>query len=224
MKTHELIKNHEGLIFFYPFSGTHFKITEELKNLAKHFNQKCLFVYCSFGGNIDDYEQMENKNKPIVRGLYTDVHFIENKLGLDKIEISSSQKLSDENFDARFFTFGDTGLIFVKSEAFYFMDHLTNKGIEMNSMNLILSYAQGFDEVLKNLTLQFIHPQAIEGNVHEPKTIILNKHYLKDVEELLSNLEGYKWKKVFQETNSNEEYSILFEKGENYLSYITSFM
>jgi lauroyl/myristoyl acyltransferase len=50
MKTHELIKNHKGLIFFYPFSGTDFKIITELKKIATVFNKKALFVYCSFGG------------------------------------------------------------------------------------------------------------------------------------------------------------------------------
>ena len=222
MKSHELIKNHEGIIFFYPFSGSHFEIIKELKNLATVFNEKALFVYCSFGGYQEEYENFTNDNQSIARGLFTDVDNIENKLGLKSIEISSSQKLTDTNFDASYYTFDDTELIFVKGEAFHYIDNLLNEGIDIYKLNLILSYAEGLDEKLKKLILKFSQPTCKEIVEDYPKMITINNHYLTDMEELFSDSELYKWRKEFEVKQLgvinaySEFYTILFEKKEFY--------
>lgn len=223
MKSHELIKNHEGIIFFYPFSGTHFEIIKELNNLAKAYSKKALFVFCSYGGNFEEFERFASDNQSITRGLYTDVHFIENKLGLKSIEISSAEKLTDTTFDAAYYTFDDTELIFVKGEAFSYIDHLLKEGIDIYKLNLILSLAHGFDEVLKNLILKFTQPSAHEKIEFEPKMITINNHYLEDVEELFSGSEYYQWRKEFEVkqlgviNTYSDFFTILFEKNEDYL-------
>jgi hypothetical protein len=223
MKSHELIKNHEGIIFFYPFSGTDFEIIKELNNLAKAYSKKALFIYCSFGGNFEEFERFASDNPTITRGLYTDVNYIENKLGLKGIEIASSQKLIDTTFDASYYTFDDTELIFVKGEAFHYIDHLLNEGIDLYKLNLVLSYAEGFNEKLKNLMLTFSPLECKEADEYHPKMITINNHYLTDVEESFSDSELYKWRKEFEvkqlgvATDYKEFYSILFEKEEDYL-------
>lgn len=213
MKTHELIKNHEGIIFFYPFSGTDFKIITELRNLAPVFNKKALFVYCSFGGSQEEYENFAIENRDKARGLHTDANNIENKLGLKGIKVSSFQKLTDVNFDASYYTFDDAELVFVSGEAFHFMDCLQTEGIDLFKLNLILSYAGGFDEELKKLILKFSQPTGKEVGEYGPKMITINNHYLTDVEELFSDSELYKWRREFEvKTTHIEKYTILFEK------------
>lgn len=218
MKTHELIKNHEGIIFFYPFSGTDFKIITELRNLATGFNKKALFVYCSFGGSQDEYENFTIENRDKARGLHTDANNIENKLGLKGIEVSSFQKLTDVNFDASYYTFDDVELVFVSGEAFHFIDRLQTEGIDLFNLNLILSYAGGFDEELKKLILKFSQPTLKKVGEYGPKMISINNHYLTDVEELFSDSELYKWRREFEvKTTHIEKHTILFEKKEFYL-------
>ena len=85
--------------------------------------KKALFIFCSYGGHIDDFENWRKGNE-YARGLYTDVNFIENKLGLKNIEILSSQKLTDENFDVNYYTLDNTELAFVRGEAFNFIEYL----------------------------------------------------------------------------------------------------
>ena len=216
MKTHELIKNHKGLIFFYPFSGTDFKIITELKNLATVFNKKALFVYCSFGGSQQEFENFENENFGKARGLHTDASNIENKLGLQGIEISSFQKLKDVNFDASYYSFDDVELIFVRGEAFHFIECLQTEGIDLFNLNLILSYARGFDEELKKLILKFSKPTCNEVDEYDPKMITINNHYLTNVEELFADSELYKWRIEFEVKEYDEFYTILFEKRDLY--------
>ena len=218
MKTHELIKNHEGIIFFYPFSGTDFKIIAELRNLATVFDKKVLFIYCSFGGSQEEYENFAIENRDKVRGLHTDANNIENKLGLKGIEVSSFQKLIDVNFDASYYAFDDAELVFVSGEAFHFIDSLQTEGIDLFNLNLILSLAGGFDEELKKLILKFSQPTGKEVGEYGPKMITINNHYLTDVEDLFSDSELYKWRRVFEvKTTHIEKYTILFEKKEFYL-------
>ena len=218
MKTHELIKNHEGIIFFYPFSGTDFKIIAELRNLATVFDKKVLFIYCSFGGSQEEYENFAIENRDKVRGLHTDANNIENKLGLKGIEVSSFQKLIDVNFDASYYAFDDAELVFVSGEAFHFIDSLQTEGIDLFNLNLILSLAGGFDEELKKLILKFSQPKGNEVGEYGPKMITINNHYLTDVEELFSDSELYKWRREFEvKTTHIEKYTILFEKKEFYL-------
>ncbi len=213
MKTHELIKNHEGIIFFYPFSGTDFNIITELRNLATVFNKKALFVYCSFGGSQEEYENFTIENRDKARGLHTDANNIENKLRLKGIKVSSFQKLTDVNFDASYYTFDDVELVFVSGEAFHFMECLQTEGIDLFKLNLILSYAGGFDEELKKLILKFSQPSCKEVCEYGPKMITINNHYLTDVEELFSDSELYKWRREFEvKTTHIEKYTILFEK------------
>ena len=218
MKTHELIKNHEGIIFFYPFSGTDFKIIAELRNLATVFDKKVLFIYCSFGGSQEEYENFAIENRDKARGLHTDANNIENKLGLKGIKVSSFQKLTDVNFDASYYTFDDAELVFVSGEAFHFIDSLQTEGIDLFNLNLILSLAGGFDEELKKLILKFSQPTGKEVGEYGPKMITINNHYLTDVEELFSDSELYKWRREFEvKTTHIEKYTILFEKKEFYL-------
>ena len=218
MKTHELIKNHEGIIFFYPFSGTDFKIIAELRNLATVFDKKVLFIYCSFGGSQEEYENFAIENRDKARGLHTDANNIENKLGLKGIKVSSFQKLTDVNFDASYYTFDDADLVFVSGEAFHFIDSLQTEGIDLFNLNLILSYAGGFDEELKKLILKFSQPKGNEVGEYGPKMITINNHYLTDVEGLFSDSELYKWRREFEvKTTHIEKYTILFEKKEFYL-------
>ena len=213
MKTHELIKNHEGIIFFYPFSGTDFKIIAELRNLATVFDKKVLFIYCSFGGSQEEYENFAIENRDKVRGLHTDANNIENKLGLKGIEVSSFQKLIDVNFDASYYAFDDAELVFVSGEAFHFIDSLQTEGIDLFNLNLILSYAGGFDKELKKLILKFSQPSCKEVCEYGPKMITINNHYLTDVEELFSDSELYKWRREFEvKTTHIEKYTILLEK------------
>ena len=213
MKTHELIKSHEGIIFFYPFSGTDFNIITELRNLATVFNKKALFVYCSFGGSQEEYENFTIENRDKARGLHTDANNIENKLRLKGIKVSSFQKLTDVNFDASYYTFDDVELVFVSGEAFHFMECLQTEGIDLFKLNLILSYAGGFDKELKKLILKFSQPSCKEVCEYGPKMITINNHYLTDVEELFSDSELYKWRREFEvKTTHIEKYTILFEK------------
>ena len=213
MKTHELIKNHEGIIFFYPFSGTDFNIITELRNLATVFNKKALFVYCSFGGSQEEYENFTIENRDKARGLHTDANNIENKLRLKGIKVSSFQKLTDVNFDASYYTFDDVELVFVSGEAFHFMECLQTEGIDLFKLNLILSYAGGFDKELKKLILKFSQPSCKEVCEYGPKMITINNHYLTDAEELFSDSELYKWRREFEvKTTHIEKYTILFEK------------
>jgi len=215
MTSYEIINNHEGIIFFYPFSGTDFNIITELRNLATVFNKKVLFIYCSFGGSQEEYENFTIENRDKARGLHTDANNIANKLGLKGIEVSSFQKLIDVNFDASYYTFDDAELVFVSGEAFHFIDCLQTEGIDLCKWNLILSYAGGFDEELKKLILKFSQPTCKELGEYDPKMITINNHYLTDVEELFSDSELYKWPIEFEvKTTHIEKYIILFEKKE----------
>lgn len=213
MKINEIIKNHDGTIFFYPFSGSHFEILEKINTF---FSNKPLFIYCSFGGIQEEFDNWRIDN-PHARGLHTDVDFIENKLGLKNFEIVSFQKLADANVDASYYTSYNAELIFVKGEAFEFIDYILNEGIDLLKMNLILSYAQGFDEVLKSLIFKFHLPNSKERYV--PKMIVINNQYLNDVKELFLETNSYQIQTEFEETvsrNHSEKYTILFEEEIDY--------
>ncbi|MBM3185975.1 MAG: hypothetical protein FJZ67_06710 [Bacteroidetes bacterium] len=213
MKTYEIINNHEGTIFFYPFCGTHFEIIKPLNDAISGLNKKILYVYCSIGGTQDEFENW-GINNPLARGLHTDVNFIENKLGLKNFEIESYQKLTDFNVDASYYTFYNAELIFIKGEAFEFTDYLQNEGIDLLKMNLILSFALGFDDVLKSLILKFHLPNS--NNRYVPKMIVINNHYLNNVKELFLKTNSYQIQTEFEEKvgrNHSEKYSILFEEG-----------
>ena len=172
-----------------------------------------LFIYCSFGGSQEEYENFAIENRDKVRGLHTDANNIENKLGLKGIEVSSFQKLIDVNFDASYYAFDDAELVFVSGEAFHFIDSLQTEGIDLFNLNLILSLAGGFDEELKKLILKFSQPTGKEVGEYGPKMITINNHYLTDVEELFSDSELYKWRREFEvKTTHIEKYTILFEK------------
>jgi hypothetical protein len=90
-------------------------------------------------------------------------------------------------------------------------------------LNLVLSYAEGFNEKLKNLMLTFSPLECKEADEYQPKMITINNHYLTEVEELFSDSELYKWRKEIEVkqlgvvTDYTEFYSILFEKEEDYL-------
>lgn len=209
MKINEILKNHDGTIFFYPFSGSHFEIIEKLNT---YFSNKPLYIYCSFGGIQEEFDNWRIDN-PHARGLYTDVNFIENKLGLKNFEIKSFQKLADSFFDASYYTSCNAELIFVKGEVFEFIDYLLKEEIDLLKINLILSYAQGLDEVLKSLIFKFHLPNSKERYV--PKMIVLNNQYLNDVKELFMGTNSYQIQTEFEEIvsrNHSEKYTILFEE------------
>lgn len=209
MKINEILNNHDGPIFFYPFSGTHFEIIEKLNT---YFSNKPLYIYCSFGGIQEVFDNWRIDN-PHARGLYTDVNFIENKLGLKNFEIKSFQKLADSFVDASYYTSCNAELIFVKGEVFEFIDNLLKEEIDLLKINLILSYAQGLDEVLKSLIFKFHIPNSKERYV--PKMIVLNNQYLNDVKELFIETNSYQIHTEFEEIvsrNHSEKYTILFEE------------
>lgn len=190
MKTHEIINNHDGLVFFYPFSGTHFEIIKPLNDAVSGLNKKILYVYCSIGGTQEEFDNWSNNN-PLARGNYEEVHFTENKLGLKKIKIEKSEKLTDEEIDARYYSFENCELVYVKGEAFKFIEYLSNNEIDTLKLNLILSFALGFDDVLKALILKF-HPISIIENVeNKSKMLIVNNLYLNEVIELFSQTTSY---------------------------------
>jgi len=79
---------------------------------------------------------------------------------------------------------------------------------------LILSYAQGFDDVLQSLIFKFHLPNSKERYV--PKMIVINNHYLNDIKELFIETNSYQIQKELEETvsrNHSENYTILFEEG-----------
>ncbi len=213
MKSHEIIKKHDGLVLFYPFSGIHFDIMHHLKHSISGLDLKFLFVYCSIGVTKDEYDHW-SKNNPLARGHFEDVTFIENKLGLKKIEINSFQKLSDDQFDAEYYTFDTCELIFVKSEVFQYIDYLLKEEVKLPDMNLILSYAQGFDNVLITLIQKF-HPIRTEDQKYNHvKIIVVNNHYLEDVCELYAQTNSYQSRIEIEEKVDDrniQKYSVLFE-------------
>lgn len=219
MKVHQLIKNHDGLVFFYPFSGTHFEIINPLNDAITGLNRKVLFVYCSIGGSQEEFDNW-SINNPLALGLYEDVNYIENKLGLKKIKIESFQKLTDEEFDSNYYSFDNCELIFIKGEVFKFIDYLQEQDVELVKMNLILSYAQGFGDVLKALILKFHPIRTNEDDEKKTKILVVNNHYLDDIKELFSQSTCYQSSFEIEERledNRNENYTILFEYEGYYL-------
>jgi hypothetical protein len=213
MNSYELIYKHEGLVVFYPFSGTHFEIINPLKDAVSGLEKKVLFIYCSFGGSQDEFDTW-SINNPFARGLYEDVNFTQNKLGLKKIKIETYEKLTDEEFDAEFYSFDNCELLFVKGEVFKFIEYLDNKKIDLLKLNLILSYAKGFDQVLKELILKFHPIKTNEEEQNKLKILTINNHYLEDVNELFSKTTSYQSSfEIIEngEDNRQETYTVFFE-------------
>jgi hypothetical protein len=223
MKVHELIKNHDGLVFFYPFSGIHFDIINPLKSAITGLNRKVLFVYCSIGGSQEEFDNW-SINNPLALGRYEDVNYTENKLGLKKIKIESCQKLTDEEFEANYYSFDNCELIFIKGEAFKFIDYLRELDVDLVKMNLILSYAYGFGDVLKALILKFHPIRTNEDDEKKTKILVINNHYLDDIKELYSQTTCYQYSFEIEERaedNRNENYTVFFEdKGEYFQANI----
>jgi hypothetical protein len=218
MNSYELIYKHEGLVVFYPFSGTHFEIINPLKDAFSVLEINVLFIYCSMGGSQDEFDNW-SINNPLARGLYEDVNFTENKLGLKKIKIETFEKLTDEEFDAEYYTFDNCELIFVKGEAFKFIVYLENKKIDLLKLNLILSYAKGFDQVLKELILKFHPIKTHEEDQNILKILTINNHYLEDLKELFSKTTSYQSSfeiKESGEDNRVETYTVFFENKEDF--------
>lgn len=220
MKTHEIINNHEGLIFFYPFSGTHFEIIKPLNDAISGLNKKILYVYCSIGGTQEEFDNWRINN-PLARGLYEEVHFTENKLGLKRIKIETFERLTDVEFDARHYSFENCELVYVKVEAFNFIEYLEHNMIDIVKMNLIFSFAGGFDDVLKALILKFHPIKAIEDNENSPKMIVVNNHYVDELKELFKHSTFYQYSleiKENEDDNQHEIYTIFFEDKGYYLA------
>ena len=87
-------------------------------------------------------------------------------------------------------------------------------------MNLILSYAQGFGDVLKALILKFHPIRTNEDDEKKTKILVVNNHYLDDIKELFSQSTCYQSSFEIEERledNRNENYTILFEYEGYYL-------
>jgi hypothetical protein len=204
MKVHELIKNHDGLVFFYPFSGTHLRIINPLHNSLSCFNGKILFVCCSFKGP---------QQKP---------HII---TSLRNIEFEPLiEKLDDEQFDAGFYASGHCELVLFKSEVFKFIDYLQEQGVDLFKMNLIINFTSGFKNILNTLIPKFHPIRANEEDESITKILVVNNDYLDEVRELFSQTTSYQFSFEIEERESddklsrNEKYTIFFEEKGFYLA------
>jgi hypothetical protein len=205
MKINEIINNHKGLVFFYPFSGTHLGIINPLHNSLSCFNGKILFVCCSFKGP---------QQKPHITGT-----------SLRNIEIEPLiEKLDDEQFDAGFYAYGHCELVLVKSEVFKFIDYLQEQGVDLFKMNLIIDFTSGIKNILNTLIPKFHPIRANEEDESITKILVVNNDYLDEVRELFSQTTSYQFSFEIEERESddklsrNEKYTIFFEEKGFYLA------
>jgi hypothetical protein len=212
MNLQEIINRHEGDIFFYPFSGSHFEIIKNINHsiigenkIFEDNNTRALFIYCSFGGSEAEYDQWSIGN-PKACGLHDGVNFIENKLGLQKFKIINSSKLTDDNVDGTFYEFADkTKIIFIKGEVFSFVEKLQFDNYSLNSFNLIISMVGGFNSELGNLVRKF---HTNNNETEKIKVLITENGYLNDIQELFNESGFFKIKKSFTDERGID-YTIL---------------
>jgi hypothetical protein len=151
----DIIQNHKGSVFFYPFSGLDFDMMNNIERneLVRKGSlyEPFLFVYCS----IPTQQDWENLLEDQQNGWFMPVNFIENRLGLAGKEITEVVAV-ENNINLYRLTDGNA-IIFVHDNVYTFLNTLPQPLNQDKSINIIFSSCSNLEKSgIQNLIQQFI--------------------------------------------------------------------
>lgn len=154
MSLMEIVNNHEGSIFFYPFSGLDFDMMNNIernelvrKNSWGHY----LYIYCS----VPTQQDWENLPEDQLNGWFLSVDFIENRLGLAGKNIA--EVVAVENNISLYRLEDGNVIIFVRDSVSAFLNTLSQPLNQDKSINIIFSSCSNLEKRgIQNLIQQFI--------------------------------------------------------------------
>ncbi len=161
----DIVQNHKGSVFFYPFSGLDFNMMnniEKNESIREGSINDYLYIYCA----VPAQQDWENLPEDQQNGWFMPVDFIENELGLAGKTIT--EVIALEN-NMNWYKFSDgNSLIFVRDSVSSFLDTLTEPLNQNKSINIIFSSCGNEENAgIQHLIQQFI---INAGDVRSNKT------------------------------------------------------
>jgi hypothetical protein len=132
----DIVNNHKGSVFFYPFSGLDFNMMnniEKNESIREGSISDYLYIYCS----VHTQQDWNNLTEDQQNGWFIPLDFIENELGLAGKKIT--EVIALEN-NMNWYKFSDnTSLIFIHDSISSFLNTLTEPLNQNKIINLIFS-------------------------------------------------------------------------------------
>ena len=152
MQLIERLKQYQQVLF-YPFSGSDFEIINHLK--LHKYPTKVLYLFCSIA-TLDEHDKLQAEEQC---GLFDNVEFLENKMGLKGFALNEKSKL-DSPFDSYFYKLeNDAELIFVKANVFSLLEYLNTEKHTLSNFNLLIKGGGRDTPIFK--IFDFIHPNFV---------------------------------------------------------------
>jgi hypothetical protein len=204
MKLTEIIQQ-QSRIIFYPFSGIDFAFIKQSQEQIIH--RGSLYLFCT----IATREEHDNLEEQQQCGLFDEVVFEENKMGLAGLKLDEKLKL-EAPFDSTYYRLtNDTQLIIIKANVFSFIEYLIKETLSLSKFNLVLKGGGTLTPVLK--ILDIIHPK------NDPtccKFIITDGIWKRKVEKHFEGLDCYK----IINTYTNQSELFIFHNSEASLRFL----
>lgn len=180
MQLIEIIKEQKRIIF-YPFSGADFQFIGQTHD--QEFTSNGLYIYCSIS-SIEEHNKLKDEEQS---GLFDDIEFEENKMGLAGLKLNEKLKL-EPPFDSTYYRFtNEVQLIIVKTNVFSLIEYFKEQAFSFSNFNLVVKGGGTEMPVLK--ILDIIHPK---NDLTKCKFIITDSYWKRRVEEHFDGLDCYK--------------------------------
>jgi hypothetical protein len=184
MKLTKFIQQQNSIIF-YPFSGTDFTFIKESQKESQEKNilRGALYLFCT----IATREEHDNLAEQQQCGLFDEVVFEENKMGLAGLKLNEKLKL-EAPFDSTYYRFtNEVQLIIVKTNVFSLIEYFKKQAVSFSNFNLVVKGGGTEMPVLK--ILDIIHPK---NDLTKFKFIITDSYWKSRVKKHFDGLDCYK--------------------------------
>lgn len=173
MKLFEIILTPLQRVIFYPFSGADFEFIKSVPdNLETH---NTTYIFCSVATN-EDFQILDNQT-----ALFNSIDFMENAMGLAGLSVSEKYEL-DEKFNATFYKFkSGEKLVFVKENAFEFIEQLIDLNIPLWLFNLVLKGCGSFEQQVIPIIEKIYNPlnPSFQFIIAHDNFAVVTENYIK---------------------------------------------
>ena len=176
----EVVNNHQGSIFFYPFSGLDFKLMNDIvisEYIRNNFNPPYLFIYCSISSERDWNNLPDDQQN----GKFISVNFVQNKLEESGRNIIKTVRLDPQNANINLYQLNDgVSIVFVKDNVYTFLNNLEERLNQNKSINVIFYFCGDITkDGIQNLISQFIvnDEHFIGANHPVPSNYFITRYY-----------------------------------------------